>query len=62
MSSKVFSSLLFLTDNVLVGNIFLYFDLYAHIFVFIRKNPSSRLSGSKCKFILWFYYIAKLPF
>lgn len=62
MSIKVLSSLLFLTNNVAMSNVFLYLDLYAPIIVCIKENPSSGLSGSKCKFILWFYYIAKLPF
>lgn len=62
MSIRVLSSLLFLTDNAAMSNIVLYLDLYAHIILFIKENPSSGLSGSKRKFILWVYYSAKLPF
>lgn len=32
-------------------------DLFAHIIVFIKQNPSSWLSSSKGRYILCFYYV-----
>lgn len=45
------------TNNAAMSNISLYFDLYAHVISFMKQSPSSRLSGSKGRYILCFYYI-----